>query len=78
MHLTEFQLRQVVRRTLSELFVRPKHRKSVIKRALSREYQGPEYGGAVEDYGFGEFEEADGELSEDDSQDAKGEKVFTF
>ena len=74
MHLTESQLRRVVRQALSELFVQPKHRKSALKRALSREYQGPEYGGAVEDYGFGEFEEADDELSKDDSGDAEGEE----
>ena len=72
MYLTESQLRRVVRQALSELFVQPKHRRSVLKRALSREYQGPEYGGTAEDYGFGEFEEADDELSEDDSGDAEG------
>ena len=74
MYLTESQLRRVVRQALSELFVRPKHRQSILKRVLSQEYQGPEYGGTAEDYGFGEFEEADDELSEDDSGDAEGEE----
>jgi len=57
MKITENQLRIIVRSALTELFVRPKHRKSFLQRALGAKYQGPEYSGDPSDPGFGEFEE---------------------
>ena len=56
MHLTENQLRKVVRNLLmNELFVKPKNKKSsMVKDALSTDHPGGWYG---DPQGFGEFDE---------------------
>ena len=72
MKLTESQLRRVIRRAVTELFVRPKHRKSLAKRALSVKYTGG-YGGEGMDLGFGEFDEVD--LDEETDLDEQDERA---
>ncbi|HIN41403.1 MAG TPA: hypothetical protein EYM86_03010 [Flavobacteriales bacterium] len=68
MKITETQLRTIVRNAMTELFVRPKHRKSFLRQALDTKYQGPEYGGDPSDPGFGEFEEGNTEKVDDSDE----------
>ena len=66
MKLSENQLRSIIREMVTELFVRPKHRKSSIKKALSGHsdlgYHDDYFGG---DIGFGEFDESDDDLEDE-------------
>jgi hypothetical protein len=66
MKLSENQIRSIIREIITELFVRPKHRKLGIKKMLSNPgglgYDDDYLGG---DIGFGEFDESDDDLDDE-------------
>jgi len=80
MKLTESQLREVVRHTIRELFVRPTRRAPIVKRSLSTTYSGGYGDEGLDinlggDIGFGEFDETDQDnIDEDDGLNEQNKK----